>query len=118
MDALGRLDHALSDDAIAGFEAGYVLPDFDDLAHPLMPRDHRVGDRDDVLAGQKLIVRMADADATRPDQHFIRSDEGDWTCETTGFLGSSKNRAFIARSLVSIAAAQATVSILPLRAEA
>src|SRR5580692_9888909 len=24
---------------------------------------------------------------------------GDWTCATTGFLGSSKNRAFIVRSL-------------------
>ena len=43
--------------------------------------------------------------------------DGVWTCDTTGFLGSSKNRAFIARSLFNVAF-QTTVSILPLRADA
>src|ERR1700722_17997333 len=43
--------------------------------------------------------------------------EGDWTCDTIGFLGSSKNRAFIPCSLF-YAALQATVSIFPLRADA
>ena len=117
VDALRRLDHAFADHAIAALQAGDVLADFDDLADPFVAGDDGVGDRDDVMAGEKLVVGVADADATRPDHHFIVVIEGDWTCETIGFLGSSKIRAFIAPSLC-LAALQATASILPLRAEA
>src|ERR1700691_3687028 len=78
MDTLGRPDHTLAHDAVTGLEAGNVLADFDDLANPFMTRDNGVGNRDDVLAGKKLVVRVANVDAAR----------------------------------------QATVSILPLRADA
>ena len=94
MDTLGRLDHALADDAVTGLEAGDVLADFDDLADPFMTRDDGVGNRDDVLAGEKLVVRVADADATRADHHFIcgdrrrldlRDDRLLWFVEEQGF---------------------------------
>ena len=52
-------------------ETRHVLADFDDLADPFVAGDDRIGNRDDVLAGEKLVVRMADTDATRTDHHFI-----------------------------------------------
>ncbi len=74
VDSLRRSDHALANHAIAWLEAGHVLADIDDLADPFMAGDHWVGYRDDVSAGEKLVIRMADADPTRPDHHFIWGD--------------------------------------------
>ena len=74
VDALRRPDHALANHAIARLEAGHALADIDDLADPLVAGDDRVGYRDDVSAGEKLVIRMADADATRADHHFIWGD--------------------------------------------
>jgi len=64
MDAFRRLYYALAHHTVAGLEARDVLANLDDLTDPLMTRNDRVGDRDDVFASEKLVVRMANADST------------------------------------------------------
>jgi hypothetical protein len=74
VDTLRCLNHALTDHAITGLDAGHALADFHDLTDPLMTWYDRVGNRDDVLAGEKFVVRVANTDAARADHYFICGD--------------------------------------------
>jgi hypothetical protein len=56
IDLLATLDHAFADHAVAGLDAADSLAGFDDLARPFVARDHRIVDRDDVLAAIELVV--------------------------------------------------------------
>src|SRR5215211_2751102 len=51
-----------SHDAIARPQRRYGAPDLGDLAGPLVARDDRVRDRDDVAPFEELEVRVADPD--------------------------------------------------------
>ena len=76
-------------------EARYVLADLDDLADPFVAGRHRIGDRDDVLAGEQLVVRMADADAARADQHLVVGRSvGDLDLRDDRLLGFVENQGF------------------------
>jgi hypothetical protein len=63
VDAFRRLDHAFADDPVTFLETGDVLADLDDLADPFVAGRYGIGDRDDVLAREQFVVRMADPDA-------------------------------------------------------
>ena len=51
-----------------------AAPDLGDLARPLVARDDRVRDGDDVAALVELEVRVADADVARAHEHLVRGD--------------------------------------------
>ena len=71
------------------------LADLDDLAGPFVAGGHRIGDRDDVAAGEKLVVGMADADVGGADEDFgVASSAGMGTSTTTGFSGRFKDEGF------------------------
>ncbi len=67
---------ALADDTVAGPQRGDVAADLCDLAGPLVTRDDRIRDRDDVSAFVELEVRVADTDVARAHQHLVRCDRG------------------------------------------
>jgi hypothetical protein len=60
--------------SIAGLEVGDVAADLDDLPGPLVARDDRVVERDDVTPFEQLEVRVADADRPRGHEHLVRLD--------------------------------------------
>ena len=99
VDALRGLDHAFADHAQRR-ASGWILADFDDLADPFVAGNHNIGDRDDVLAGEKLVVQWQMPTRRERIITSLAVIEGDWMSETRTGFGSSKNRAFITRSLV------------------
>jgi hypothetical protein len=74
--AAARADDALAHHAVARRQVGDVGTDLDDLAGPLVARDDRIGDRDDVPALIQLEVRVADAHGLRAHQHVVGPDGG------------------------------------------
>jgi hypothetical protein len=65
-----RTDDAFTHDPISGGETLNAISDFNDLPAPFMPGRNGVLKGDDVLAGEELEVRVADAHGTRRDDHF------------------------------------------------
>ena len=70
------VDDTLADDAVALLQRRHAAPDLRDLARPLVARDDRIRDRDDVSALVELEVRVADADVPRAHEHLVRRDRG------------------------------------------
>ncbi len=70
------VDDALPDHAITRPHRRDGAPHLGDLAGPLVTRDDRIRDRDDVPALVELEVRMADADVAGADEHLVRRDRG------------------------------------------
>src|SRR5207344_2635340 len=71
------VDDAFAHDAMAGTKGGDGAANLGDLARPLVARNDRIGDRDDVAALVELEVRMADADVPRAHEYLVRRDRRD-----------------------------------------
>ena len=92
VDALGRVDHAFADHAVAGLQGRHVAAGLDDLADPFVAGNDGIGDRDDVLSRQQLVVGMADADAARADQDFVVVDARALHLRDDGLSGFVENK--------------------------
>src|SRR5437588_2290679 len=115
VDALGRVDDAFADHAVAGLQRGDIAPGLDDFADPFVAGDDGIGDRDDVFAGEQLVVRMADADAARADEDFVVVDPRALHLRDHRLPGFVENER-LHRDLPVVVLA--TASIFPLKAEA
>jgi hypothetical protein len=67
-------DHALPQHAITGLEVGHVLAHLDHLPGPLVARDDRVVEGDDVAPFEQLEVGVADAHRPQRHQHLVGAD--------------------------------------------
>src|SRR5438270_11853077 len=67
-------DYALAYHPIPSRQPAHRRADLDHLARPLVSRDDRVADRNDVVAGEQFEVGVADSHRMRADEHLVGPD--------------------------------------------
>src|SRR5471030_3214969 len=66
----GSLDDTFANHAVPNVKTRHRLSHFYDFSAPFMARGDRIGDRDDVSASEKLIIRVTDPHSAGANQDF------------------------------------------------
>src|SRR5207253_147681 len=96
------VDDAFADDAIAGTQSRDAAAHLGYLARPLVARDDRIRDGNDVAALVELEVRVADADVARAHEHLVRRDRRHVELADSGASGLLEYERFHAGRLLIV----------------